>query len=221
LPLDLKLKEIDMLSPSAPTILLDQGAADATRYAPILVPNVLSIQECCALITEMVKHPPEPTPVLRAGRDNFEPSVRLSDSCVPSGPMRLHALSRVENAAQTHWPHDPDDPSTISAAHYFRYPKGGFVAPHRDRSPNNDDPREVRWRKASLVLFLNSGEPPDGFEGGALVIYVPQVSGPTITHTIRAQTGTLVLFEPGLMHEVTPVRSGARYTLVAWLIASN
>jgi hypothetical protein len=209
-----------MLSPSAPA-LLDQSAAAAARHAPILVPNVLSVEECGALISEMVEHPPEPTPVLRAGRDNYEPSVRLSDNCAPRGPMRTHALLCVENAARSYWPQDPNDPGTISAAHYFRYPKGGFVAPHRDRSPNNDDPREVRWRKASLVLFLNSGEPPDGFEGGALVIYIPQVSGPTITHTIRAQTGTLVLFEPGLMHEVTPVRSGARYTLVAWLIESH
>jgi predicted 2-oxoglutarate/Fe(II)-dependent dioxygenase YbiX len=109
----------------------------------------------------------------------------------------------------------------ISAAHYFRYPAGGFVGPHRDRSPNNDDPREVRWRRASLVLFLNSDAPPDGFEGGVLVVYVPQGYGSTITHTIHARTGALALFEPGLMHEVTRVRRGTRYTLVAWLIASE
>jgi|SRR5262245_4258156 len=212
-----------MLSSSAPkgSMPLSQGLADLAPHSPILVPNVLSVEECAALIAEMVEHPPEPTLVLRAGRDGYEPSVRSSESCAPRGPMHTQALARVENAARMHWPQDPNDPGTISAAHYFRYPTGGFVAPHRDRSPNNDDPREVRWRKASLVLFLNSGAPPDGFEGGALVIYVPQVSGPTITHTIRAQTGALAMFEPGLMHEVTPVRRGSRYTLVAWLIASE
>jgi 2OG-Fe(II) oxygenase superfamily len=186
--------------------------------APILVPKVLSEEDCAALIAEMVAEPPVPTPVLRAGRDNYEPAVRLSDSCNPIGPMRKKALISVEMSARAHWPHPPGRRSTISAAHYFRYPKGGFASPHRDRSPNNSDPREVRWRMATLVLFLNSAVSNDGFEGGSLVVYIPQLSGPTVARPIPAQAGTLALFEPGLVHEVTKVRSGERYTLVAWLI---
>ena len=134
--------------------------------------------------------------------------------------MRARALARVEQAAQTHWPAVDSGPGVISAAHYFRYPTGGFVGPHRDRSANNDDPREVRWRMASLVLFLNSDAPPDGFDGGALIVYVPQIHGRTIPLTIHARTGALALFDPGLVHEVTRVRSGTRYTMVAWLIAA-
>jgi predicted 2-oxoglutarate/Fe(II)-dependent dioxygenase YbiX len=198
-----------------------QALADPARYAPILVPNVLSASECETLIAEMLRHPPRPTPVLRAGVDEYEPAVRQSESCILSGTARANALARVEDAARIHWPHDSADSSVVSAAHFFRYATGGFVAPHRDRSPNSDDPREVRWRKATLVLFLNSGMPPDGFEGGALVVFVPQAAGPTLQHTIRAETGTLALFEPGLMHEVTRVRRGTRYTLVAWLIADD
>lgn len=189
--------------------------------APILVPDVLTQSECATLISEMEDQPPNPTLVLRAGVDGYEPSVRRSDSCAPRGPLRAHALTCVEQAARLHWPVSDGDPGAISDAHYFRYPQGGFVAPHRDRSPNNDDPREVRWRKASLVLFLNSDASPDGFDGGALVIYIPQIAGPTLPHTIHARTGTLALFDPGLVHEVTRVRSGTRYTLVAWLIASE
>ncbi len=189
--------------------------------APILVPDVLSIDECNALIAEMTEHPPAPTLVLRAGNDDYEPTVRTSDSCAPRGQMRARALALVEQAARAHWPAGDSGPGVISAAHYFRYPTGGFVGPHRDRSANNDDPREVRWRMASLVLFLNSDAPPDGFDGGALVVYVPQISGRTIPHSIHARAGTLALFDPGLVHEVTRVRSGTRYTMVAWLIASD
>jgi predicted 2-oxoglutarate/Fe(II)-dependent dioxygenase YbiX len=205
------------MSPIRPAQNLD----DPARRAPILVPDVLSPDECQALIADMLKYPPHPTPVLRAGVDGYEPTVRNSESCVLGDLTRTHVLNRVENAARLHWPRDSADSSVISAPHFFRYPEGGFVAPHRDRSPNNDDPREVRWRMASLVLFLNSGLPPDGFEGGKLIVYVPRTSGPTIGHAIRAQAGTLALFEPGLMHEVTRVTRGARYTLVAWLVANQ
>lgn len=188
---------------------------------PILVHNVLSESECHSLIAEMNESPPTPTLVLRAGNDAYEPTVRASDSCFPCGPMRTLALSRMETAAKVHRPIVEGHGGVISDAHYFCYPTGGFVGAHRDRSANNDDPREVRWRMASLVLFLNSDAPPDGFDGGVLVVYVPQVSGPTVPYTVHARAGTLALFDPGLVHEVTRVRSGARYTVVAWMIASE
>jgi len=188
---------------------------------PIVVTNVLSVVECRALVAELNGSSATPTPVLRAGRDDHEPMVRLSESCTPQGERHLAALARVEQAARAHWPADDSDPGIISAAHYFRYPTGGFVAPHRDRSPNQDDPREVQRRQASLVLFLNSQDAPEGFEGGSLLIYVPQLNGPTITHAMRAEAGTLVMFDPGLMHEVTRVRRGERFTLVAWLISRS
>ncbi len=210
--------EIMLLSPAQTTSMVrDRG----TGSAPMLVPDVLSPADCDALVAEMIAYPPEPTLVLRAGNDDYEPSVRTSDSCTPRGPMRARALALIEGAARTHWPAHHGDAGVISAAHYFRYRTGGFVGPHRDRSTNNDDPREIRWRMASLVLFLNSDAPPDGFDGGALVVYVPQISGPTIPHTIHARAGMLTLFDPGLVHEVTRVRSGTRYTVVAWLIASR
>lgn len=186
---------------------------------PIVVPNVLSLAECRELVAELGGSSATPTAVLRAGRDFHEPMVRLSESCTPQGELHLVALARVERAAQSHWPAEDADPCALSAAHYFRYPTGGFVAPHRDRSPNQDDPREVQRRQASLVLFLNSQDTPEGFEGGSLLIYVPQLNGPTVTHTLHAVAGTLVMFDPGLMHEVTRVRSGSRFTLVAWLIS--
>ncbi len=187
-------------------------------FAPLLVPEVVPPDECVALIDEMLASSPGPTPVLRNGQDRFEPTVRSSDSCTPSGPTSLKVLSRLERAARQVWADTGSEPGDLSGAHYFRYREGGFVAPHRDRSVNNDDPREVRWRQLSLVLFLNSGEPPDGFDGGALVVYATHQRRPTSQHTLRAQTGALALFDPGLVHEVTPVRSGTRYTVVTWLI---
>jgi predicted 2-oxoglutarate/Fe(II)-dependent dioxygenase YbiX len=209
----------DSAKTTTDSALLPTRAGEETR--PIVLKNMLSVAECRELVAELSSSTATPTPVLRAGRDNLEPMVRFSESFTPQGDRHLVALKRVEHAAQTNWHVGGSDPGSISAAHYFRYPTGGFVAPHRDRSPNQDDPREVQRRQASLVLFLNSQDTPDGFEGGSLLIYVPQLDGPTITHTIRAEAGTLVMFDPGLMHEVTRVRHGSRFTLVAWLISCS
>lgn len=186
-----------------------------------LVPGVLTEGECRALIAEMLAGPREPTNVLRAGRDEYAPTARRSESCYPRGPARELAEERTERAARAHWPGVGDVPCAISASHYFRYPAAGFVGPHRDRSPNNDDPREVRWRMASLVLFLNPDAAGNDFDGGALVVYTPRLDGPTVPTVIRPVAGTLAMFEPGLVHEVTRVRSGIRYSMVTWLVADD
>ena len=188
----------------------------------VTVPGVLTGAQCRDLIDEMNCGTSEPTNVLRAGTDHYEPSVRSSESCYPHGPARAFAEERVEAVARAEWPEAHS--CTLSAAHFFRYPSGGFVGPHRDRSPNNDDPREIRWRHASLVLFLNGGATTtahDRLDGGTLIIYSPRLSGPTVPSVIKPEAGTLVMFEPGLVHEVTRVRSGKRYSMVAWLITDG
>jgi predicted 2-oxoglutarate/Fe(II)-dependent dioxygenase YbiX len=184
------------------------------------VPGVLTVTQCRDLIDEMNCAANEPTKVLRAGMDHYEPAVRASESCYPRGPARSFAETQVRAVARAQWP--AGQACTLSAAHFFRYPPGGFVGPHRDRSPNNDDPREVRWRHASLVLFLNGGAAAqDGFDGGTLTVYTPRLGGRTVPSVIKPQPGMLAMFEPGLVHEVTRVRSGTRYSMVAWLIAEN
>jgi hypothetical protein len=187
----------------------------------VLVPDVLTSGECRDLIDEMLAGPREPTNVLRAGHDEYAPSARKSESCYPRGPTRVMAEEQVERAARLNWPNAPDVASLIASAHYFRYPATGFVGPHRDRSPNHDDPREVRWRFASLVLFLNPAPAGNDFDGGALVVYTPRLNGPTVPTVVRPVAGTLAMFEPGLVHEVTRVRRGTRYSMVTWLVAEN
>jgi predicted 2-oxoglutarate/Fe(II)-dependent dioxygenase YbiX len=196
-----------------------RSAPIASDTEIITVPGVLTDAQCRDLIHEMNGAASEPTKVLRAGVDHYEPVVRASESCYPRGAARSFAERRVEAVARSRWPGAND--CALSAAHFFRYPAGGFVGPHRDRSPNNDDPREVRWRHASLVLFLNGWNGNRAFDGGTLTIYTPRLSGPTVATVISPEAGTLAMFEPGLVHEVTRVRSGTRYSLVAWLIADN
>ena len=143
----------------------------------LTVPGVLTGAQCRDLIDEMDRGTSGPTNVLRAGTDHYEPSVRSSESCYPDGPARAFAEETLAAVACAEWPGARS--CTLSAAHFFRYPPGGFVGPHRDRSPNNDDPREIRWRHASLVLFLNGGATvaeTDRFDGGTLTIYRPQLS---------------------------------------------
>ena len=62
-------------------------------------------------------------------------------------------------------------------------------------------------RKISISVILN-----DDYEGGDLNIYTDEA--PFVAKKSR---GTLIMFPSFLLHEVTPVISGTRYSLVNWI----
>ena len=64
-------------------------------------------------------------------------------------------------------------------------------------------------RKLSLVLQLSD---PDTYEGGDLLMHIDDPG-----QKIEKKQGKLVLFPSYVLHEVTPVTKGERYSLVAWL----
>ena len=64
-------------------------------------------------------------------------------------------------------------------------------------------------RKLSITVQLSD---PNDYEGGDLLIH--NSSRPIFTNKIR---GTITAFPSFVLHEVTPVTKGTRYSLVAWV----
>lgn len=64
-------------------------------------------------------------------------------------------------------------------------------------------------RKLSMVLQLSD---PEEYTGGDLVLHMRQT--PTI---IEKKKGRIVFFPSHVLHEVTPVTSGTRMSLVGWI----
>ena len=82
--------------------------------------------------------------------------------------------------------------------------EGGHYGWHVDTGRMNREPRKI-----SLTLQLSE---PSAYEGGDLVLEAG--SGPY--RAIKAR-GALVAFPSYVMHRVTPVTSGTRKSLVAWV----
>ncbi len=59
---------------------------------------------------------------------------------------------------------------------------------------------KARFRRVSIVIYVNAD-----YSGGSLLLHEPY---PT--------PGAMVAFRPETTHEVTPVESGERYTIVSW-----
>jgi SM-20-related protein len=96
---------------------------------------------------------------------------------------------------------------------FLRYRAGDYFVPHQDgNTPLIRD--DTRWRKLSVIVFLNSGD--DLFEGGSLELHgvYPDLDARL---RIKNELGSLVAFPAETTHEVTPVTAGERFTIVSWL----
>jgi predicted 2-oxoglutarate/Fe(II)-dependent dioxygenase YbiX len=101
------------------------------------------------------------------------------------------------------------------------YPTGGFYETHADSSTDKRSKIIASRRRVSVVIFLNAMRTPPGpseYSGGALTFYgvVDDPAWRSFGFALAPEPGLLVAFPSHVVHEVTPVTAGDRYTIVDW-----
>jgi PKHD-type hydroxylase len=84
---------------------------------------------------------------------------------------------------------------------FTRYEVGEYYGPHFDIGPGR-----LTERKLSLTVQLSA---PEQYTGGELVIY-PEFVAPK-------EQGTMTVFPSFMCHDVRPVKTGDRYSMVSWV----
>jgi len=105
---------------------------------------------------------------------------------------------------------DHEGPSLLS------YPPGGFYEPHVDRADATEAHLPPVARRISVVILVNAD-----YVGGALTFYglVDDPGWQDYGFALDPEPGLLIAFPSHLRHEVTPVTSGDRFTIVDWFTA--
>ena len=108
---------------------------------------------------------------------------------------------------------------------FLVYEEGDFFRPHMDSSDKDAD--EASGRRVSAVVFLNetSDEPATGaYGGGSLSFYgllQDDPKGEGIGLPLVGSPGALVAFPSDMIHGVSPVTHGRRYTIASWFPAGT
>jgi len=108
---------------------------------------------------------------------------------------------------------------------FLVYEEGDFFRPHMDSSDKDAD--EASGRRVSAVVFLNetSDEPATGaYGGGSLSFYgllQDDPKGEGIGLPLVGSPGALVAFPSHMIHGVSPVTHGRRYTIASWFPAGT
>ena len=97
----------------------------------------------------------------------------------------------------------------------------GFYSKHSDCGDRFAIENFVDIRKLSFTIQLSDS---NDYEGGELKFYNGKKSiytGREISEVAKKDKGTIVFFPSHIMHEVTPVTKGTRYSLVSWVRGPN
>lgn len=111
----------------------------------------------------------------------------------------------------------------IEEPQFLLYQGDDFFLAHQDRDDYPGKDGKVTQRRISTVVFLNNcASNPDEhtYSGGSLTLY-GLLSGPQWAgcgFPLVGDEGTLVAFSSDIVHEVKPVLSGQRFTIVTWYI---
>ncbi len=111
--------------------------------------------------------------------------------------------------------------SGVQPPQFLRYREGDFFAAHQDRGSDRKGAEFAQQREVSTVIFLNdetSEVRRDTYEGGALTLFGLLDSGDdrNVGLPVTGEAGALIGFPSEMLHEVTPITRGERFTVVSW-----
>jgi SM-20-related protein len=172
-----------------------------------LLPHFLDADRCARLRAELAVAPTTQAPVYIEGSEGtIHETIRKTTSLHPGSETlrQVHEqLLSQKSALESHFGTTLMD---CEQPQFLRYETGDFFVRHQDGNTDQLDFDHLRVRRISIVVFLN-----DSFSGGALAFY-----DPATTFALMGETGLLAAFKADTFHEVLPVTSGERFTIISW-----
>jgi len=194
----------------------------AARFNVFTKRNFLDAQTCRGLIDEARAAPTTRAPVYLKGSDEvIHETVRKTTSFHPPDATvgQIHErLLTQKSALEQHFGQSLAD---CEPPQFLRYEPGDFFVRHQDGNTEQLEFDHLRIRRISAIVFLNDYAPEaqeNCYSGGALNLYDnsdKSADGP-YPSPLLGETGLLVAFTADTFHEVAPVLSGERFTIITW-----
>lgn len=191
-------------------------------FGLFVVEDFIEAELRTTLLTEVRSASRTPATV-GAERDSYviDEQVRKTTWADVSADTTSLVTSRLRGLLPALEQHFGLDLADCQVPQFLVYRTGDFYRAHRDRRRAPDAAGFSRERKLAAVLFLNSesDEPgPDVYGGGSLSFH-DLLDDPRLEERglpLTGEAGLLVAFSPNLLHQVTPVTHGERFTVVTW-----
>ena len=173
------------------------------------------------LLTQFHQALPEPARVFDGGPDAVVDMAVRHTWQVPVSEVAADVNGRIGALRDDLARHFGVPLGDHEGATVLMYPTGGFYETHADRATDTERKILASQRRVSIVVFLNAMRTPPGpadYTGGALTFYglLDDPAWRSFGFALEPEPGLLVAFPSHVIHEVTPVTAGDRYTIVDW-----
>lgn len=195
-----------------------------TRLGLFVRPNFLSDVECRRLQAEVQS---AQTVAATVGDDSGttyvvdEATRRTGWASVPETTFSF-VQSRLEALKPALEEHFGTTLRECQRPQFLVYRSGDFFDLHRDSIDTPEAAEFSKSRRVSVIVFLNKqadGAEPGDYRGGSLTFHGMMGDRDTkIGFPVTGRPGVLIAFPANVLHEVTPVTSGERYTIASWFV---
>lgn len=182
--------------------------------------DFLVASECAALCGEMSEAIKTEAATYSQSRkiEKIDHRVRKTQYCPISDQSNFAINRRIKeqkSVLEDFFKTQLDD--SFEPPKYLYYAKGDFFSPHTDDQLN---------RKVNITINLNdkdSEAPALSYEGGALQLYGLIQNGAFSNRGIAAPSsaGCLIAYPVDIVHEVTPITAGSRFSIVSRFLAKR
>jgi predicted 2-oxoglutarate/Fe(II)-dependent dioxygenase YbiX len=187
----------------------------------LAVKGFLDADLCARLRSEMELQSGFPAMIGATGNERVDQDVRRANLVNVSTQTKLLIKERLLDIQPRLESHFKITLEEFEKPQFLTYREGCFYTPHQD---DNDQPaadESMKMRKVSAVIFLNgeSEEARPGFYVGGKLKFYGLMKDPLWKNCglpLIGEEGLLIAFRSDVMHEVTLVTCGARYTIVTW-----
>jgi len=189
--------------------------APGAHFNLFLLRNFLDAETCAKLRTELIEAPTTQAPVYIQGTEGLvHENVRKTTSVHPADETFTDVHERLLQQLPALEQHFGEALHDCERPQFLRYRVGDFFVRHQDGNTRQLDFDHLRVRRISIVVFLNgfSVEPQDGCYSGGVLKFDDQDR----RFDLEGETGLLVAFTADTFHEVLPVTSGERFTIISW-----
>ena len=192
-----------------------------TRFGLFAERQFLSSEACASVRHEMRATAGAPATVAEGESDAVDETHRRTKQAQVLPATAAHIGEELVAAIPRLAGHFDRRLVGVQRPQFLVYREGDFFRAHEDDSKRPDAPDFVRQRSVSAVLFLNGTDPgeADGYSGGSLTFYGlmgESAGGDNVGLPLAGETGLLIAFPADLVHSVSPVTAGERYTVVSW-----
>ena len=191
----------------------------ASHFKLFLLRNFLDAKACQNLIEEMCSSPITQAPVYIQGSEgSIHVDVRKTTSSHPAE----ETITQVQNlmfaqksALEAHFGFSLTD---CERPQFLRYQPGDFFVRHQDGNTEQLEFDHLRIRRISLIAFLNdyAAQPKENCYSGGELSFYEKKDADAESFPLLGETGLLVAFRADTYHEVLPVTSGDRFTIISW-----